>query len=365
MSLLLIFFYRFLHKPSSPIYTPYNEIAKIIADYKHKIKERWIVSTVFSLAAANYRNENFYEMIFNYLLEIKPTNDLKTLIYLILTVQIIGISPVLQTTLKDMFISEISRQQTKKLNPTLCANLVIIFNLFFQEPPKINFDRIYHQILSHLKFFSNEFLILLAWSFIFSDKNPQNQEFLQNLSENLSSKLNEDFFKEKPSLVYLCNQLLYLKNLEIPGWKLNSNEVCNNFYKAHELNIEELEFYRGKRFSTKFVKEQILSFFTQENLIPKKDIITNSNIKIDFLFEEDKFAVNVFSGENFCLNWNEEKILRPVFKNEIEILEKHHGFKVLIICSDDYLNVGSNMEKLDDEKNEKKKYLKKLLKSYI
>lgn len=324
-----------------------------------------MVSTVFSLAAANYQNESFYEMIFNYLLEIKPTEDLKTLIYLILTVQIIGISPLLKATLKEKFISEISRQQTKKLNPTLCANILIIFNLFFQESTKINIDRVFNQILSHLKFFSNEFLILLAWSFIFSEKSKKNQEFLQNIQEYFSSKITEYFFKERISLVYLCNQLFYLKNLEIPSCKLNTNESFKNFYKIQEENIEELEFYKGKRFSTKFAKEQISSFFTQENLSPKENIMTNSNIKIDFLFEEEKLAVNVFAEDKYCLNWNEERILRPIYKNELEILEKHHGLKVLIICSDDYLSVGLKMEKLDDERNEKKKYLKKLLKSYL
>jgi len=354
-----------LHKPTSPKYIPFFEIAKILETNKGKINEKWLVSTLFTLASVNFRNEQLFESIILYLIEEKNTKNLESLSYLTIISTIVQITGSTRNLLKESFFNCFKQnlKEDKEIDPALCARLVYIFNVIYQDYN--DFNECLMIIKANFRYFSIEFLVLLAWSFTFAKPHQNNEDFLKELGEFfLNDKLNLNELKKNAYSWYLYNQTFHLTNIQLLD-PFSSNENLKSFYKNLDETIEEIEFHHGKRFTTKAIKSEIQEFLMEENLIVEIEFFTKTGIKVDFLLKDRKNAINVNSDEHYCMNLEGNKVLKSIFQNENEIVGKKEGLNVVNISSNDYLNIGTEYKKIDDEKKAKKLFLKKIIRNII
>ena len=354
-----------MHKPTSPKYIPFFEIAKILETNKGKIKEKWLVSTLFTLASVNFRNEQLFESIILYLIEEKNTKNLESLSYLTIISTLVHTTIYTRNLLKETLFNTFKQnlKENKEIDPALYARLIYIFNVIYKDCN--DFNESYMIIKENFRYFSNEFLVLLAWSFTFAKPHQNNDDFMKELGEYfLDDKFNLNELKKNTYCWYLYNQTFHLTNIKLRD-PFAPNENFKGFYKNLETNIEEIEFHNGKRFTTKAIRSEIQEFLIEENLIVESEFFTKTGIKVDFLLKDRKNAINVNSDEHYCMSLEGKKVLKPIFENEKEIVEKRDGLNVLSIASNEYLNIGTEYKKIDDEKKAKKLFLKKLLKNII
>lgn len=348
-------------------YIPYSEIAKIIDMSKHKIKEKWLCSTLFTLASVNFKNEEFFESIIQYLLDEKPTENLEIISYLTIIAYMLDLSFFSKNNLKEKMYAKIKNSKDYIKNPTLSFRLIYIANTIYKDLP---IDKKWLMESQYFDYFSNEFLILLAWSFTNyhkennNDINKEIEEFRKELNLCLDMRVDIETLRKNPYLLYCYNQILQLANAGLSNKLEEKTNIFQEFYKIIDTKVEEIEFYQGKRFSTQSLKEGVFNFLLEENLVNKKEFFTKSNIKLDFLLNVENKAINVYDDEHFITDLEGKRILKPIFQNEMEILKKE-GFKVLIISSSEYLNVGVEYKGIESEKKAKKIFLKKILKTFI
>ena len=353
-----------LHKPSSPKYIPFSEIAKIIETNKQKIGEKWLVSNLFILASINFQNEMFFESMLMYFIEEKPTEDLETLSYLALIANNLQLSTFSRNMLKERLFNTYESQLKEKrfIDPSLAARLVYIFNVIYKDLD--HFEEILNVIKNHFKYFSKEFLILVAWSFTQAGKKQENHVFLKEITDLIKSQINISQLRKNPFCYYLCNQISHLTDYNILSEEIADKNVLEAFYKIIQSNIEEIEFYKGKRFNTKLIKNEIKDFLNEGNLIDKIEFFSNSNIKIDFLLKHEKKVVNVYSDEHYYMGIDGKQIIKPIFQNDLEMLRKE-GYNVIVISSKEYMDAGMEYKKIENEKKVKRLYLKNLLKPNV
>lgn len=295
-----------------------------------------------------------------YLLEEIKTTNIKTLVYLIFIVQIYNDSSsfVKNELIQKFLLSSLEEEIT---DPVFSACAVIIFNLIVKK--EMESQNLFSNIINHIRFFSNEFLIFLVWSFIDSVKNPEYDNFIKEIDEYLTSKLDKEDLHNKPYLIYLYNQIRHLMGLKMGQFEFK-NQSFQSFYEIMDLNIEEIEFYKGKRFFTKVLKEEISSFLFEEDFRPIRNFITNSNIKVDFLIQKENLVINVCSQEKYEKDWQNNIKLKQIYLNETEILERIEKYTVINISAEEYLNCGAEYKSLDKEKKAKKKFIKKILEKF-
>jgi len=328
----------------------------------YKIKEKWLVSSLFSLASVKFGNTELFEKSIFYLIEGNKSENLVSLTYLAFIADMLQLTISSRNLVKETLIKVYQKYliQNKFIDPAIAMRLIYIFNTIYKEE-KVNLKEMLRKITNYLEYFSFESLILIGWSFAQVEKTKENEQFLKELNEFLKKKANLEDLKSKSYVLCLCNQFQLLNHLDFMDFSTEKT-LFQKFYKNIEESIEELEFYKGTRFLTKIIKTEILETLAEEGIIKEIDFLTNSLIKVDFVLNIAKKVILICSEEKYFVNFEGKSKLKPFFQNEVEILEKNEGFEVLMISSKEYLEVGMEFKKIEEEKKSKRQFLKKILK---
>ena len=322
------------------------------------------MSSLFSLAAVKFSNEDLFENSILFLIEEKKTENLDTLSNLAFISEILQLSLPIRNLVKNSLKKSIENNinEGKSIDPLTSMRIAYILNTFYYQE---NYDSCLKPLLKTItgffEYFSMENLVLFGWSFGKIEKTEEISKFLGNFNDFLRKKLKNTNLQ--PQILYLINQYQQLTNINLMDLSIEKKTI-KKLYQSHEEIIEKLEFYKGMRFSTKLIKNEIREILAEDALIKEMDVLTNSLIKVDFILTGEKnenSLVLVFSDEKFCFNLKGEKILRQIYRNEIEILRKSEGKNVVVINSKEFLQAGIEAKKIEEEKMLKKVFLKKML----
>ena len=353
-----------MFKSTSPKNLPYAEIGKIISNFKSKIKEKWLVSTLFSLASVKFSNEELFENSILFLIEEKKTENLASLSHLAFISEMMQLSLPIRNLVKNAVKKSIENNinEGKLIDPLTSMRIAYIINTFYYQKNDDSYLKpLLKTITGFLEYFSVENLVLFGWSLGKIEKNEEISKFLENFNDFLSKKLKNTNLQ--PQKLYLINQYQQLTDMILMDLS-TERKTIQKLYQSQEEIIEKLEFYKGTRFSTKLIKNEIREILAEEGIIKEMDVLTNSLIQVDFILtgEKNENLVLVHSDEKFCFDLKGEKNLKQIYQNEIEILRKKEGKNVLVINSKEFLQAGSEAKKIEEEKRLKKVFLNKILK---